>query len=85
MNTSDNPITQVIAELGLGKMASHLGVSYQAIRKWEKAGRFPRTEWTGETRYAEKLEILTQQKFTKQALLQLPSVNSAANAETQNT
>lgn len=77
METFQNPITQAIEIIGLSKMAGHLGVSYQAIRKWEKAGRFPRTEWTGETSYASQIETLTEGKCTRAALLQLP-VNSTA-------
>lgn len=68
-----NPITSAINIIGLGVMASSLGVSYQAIRKWEVAGRLPRTEWTGETNYAEKIEIAASGKIKKADLLTLPA------------
>jgi len=49
-----NLITEAVNVVGLKKLATELGVTYQAIRKWEKAGRLPRTEWTGETNYTVK-------------------------------
>ena len=65
MNTSplphndDDPIAAVVELVGLTRLASELGVTPQAIRKWQKAGRLPRTEWTGETEYAIAMERLT--------------------------
>lgn len=47
----NNPVTRSIDALGLLPLARACGVSYQAVRKWERLGRFPRTEWTGETSY----------------------------------
>lgn len=46
-----NPVTLAIDHLGLTPLARACGVSYQAVRKWQRLGRFPRTEWTGETDY----------------------------------
>jgi len=66
---NENLLTQAIALVGLARLARELEVSYQAIRKWEKAGRLPRTEWTGETRYGEIIEKLTGGKIPKAALL----------------
>lgn len=68
MDTS-NPLTEAITQLGLGHLAAGLRVSGQAIRKWEAKGRLPRTEWTGETHYAEEIERLTAGKVTKDRLL----------------
>lgn len=45
------------------------GKSYQAVLKWIKAGRLPRTEWTGETDYASVIERLTHGKYTKEKLV----------------
>jgi hypothetical protein len=66
---SQNLITQAIEIVGLSALARGVGLSYQAILKWEKAGTLPRTEWTGETNYAETIEKLTARKVTKRALL----------------
>jgi len=64
----DNLITQAIAQVGLGKLAAACGVSYQALRKWEKAGRLPRTDWTGETDYAEAIEQATASTISRACL-----------------
>jgi hypothetical protein len=64
-----NPLTEAIRLVGLGRLASGLGRSGQAVRKWEAAGRLPRTEWTGETNYAEQIEKLTGGAVPKSELL----------------
>jgi hypothetical protein len=39
-----------------GAIAEICGLgTYQAVNKWVIAGRMPRTEWTGETNYVEKI------------------------------
>jgi len=37
------------------EFANVCGVSRQAVYKWLLANKLPRTEWTGETNYAEKI------------------------------
>lgn len=69
MNTTASPLARAIAEVGLRPMATALGISYQAILKWESRRRLPRTEWTGETCYAAKIAQLTGDKVTRQELL----------------
>ena len=70
-------LSKAISHVGLAKLAVALGVSYQAVRKWQKAGRMPRTEWTGESRYAEIIEELTGGHVTKSALLSSSTVGAA--------
>jgi len=41
-------------------VARLLGVKRQAVHKWCNAGRLPMSEWTGRTRYAEKIANLAQ-------------------------
>lgn len=65
-------LAKAIEIVGLQKLADGLGLTYQAIRKWEAAGRLPRTEWTGETAYAEKIERMCGGAVTRRELLQLP-------------
>ena len=72
-----NLISQAIEIVGLAKLARALGVTYQAIRKWETKGRLPRTEWTGETDYAALIEAATEGKVSKEALLLVPSRKAA--------
>lgn len=67
--TSETPLRAAIRIVGLSTMAKRLGVTYQAVRKWEAAGRMPRTEWTGETRYSQAIEELTQGEVRRVALL----------------
>lgn len=66
---SENQITEAIRIAGLTGVSKACGVTYQAVRKWEKAGRMPRTEWTGETSYSEVIEKLTNGQVTKSKLL----------------
>lgn len=70
-----NYITQIIEQKGLSQVAKACGVSYQAVRKWEIAGRLPRTEYTGETKHAEKLASLVEGEITKEQLLEM--INAA--------
>lgn len=72
-----NLISQTIEIVGLAKLARVLGVTYQAIRKWEAKGCLPRTEWTGETNYAALIELATDGKISRSALLE-PRVTRAA-------
>ncbi|HZF19482.1 MAG TPA: YdaS family helix-turn-helix protein [Burkholderiales bacterium] len=64
-----NPLARAIEIVGLSTLAQKLGVTYQAIRKWQRRGRMPRTEWTGETNYAGTIEQLTDGRVTKISLL----------------
>lgn len=64
-----NPLSEAISIVGLSSLARGVGLTHQALRKWERAGRMPRTEWTGETAYAEKIEELTGGQVTKARLL----------------
>jgi len=40
---------------GIGAAAKICNRSYQALNKWRQAGCLPRTDYTGETKYAELL------------------------------
>lgn len=72
-----NLISQAVEIVGLAKLARVLGVTYQAIRKWEAKGRLPRTEWTGETDYASQIEQATEGKVSKACLLSAPARKAA--------
>lgn len=64
-----NLISQAIKDVGLAELARRLGVTYQAIRKWEARGRLPRTEWTGETNYSRLIDEATDGRVSRNALL----------------
>jgi hypothetical protein len=53
---------------GRTKAASLLNRSYMAMSKMEKRGLLPRTEYTGETNYAEVLAANSAGKFTAEWL-----------------
>lgn len=61
-------LSKAIIELGLSNVAKACGVSYQAVRKWEKKG-LPRTEWTGETNYSEAISQLSNGQFLRESFL----------------
>lgn len=50
--------------------AKACGISLQAVHKWLAAGRLPRTEYTGETQYAEKIAAAAGGAFSSQELLE---------------
>jgi len=54
---------------GVAKASAICGVSQRAIYKWLTAESLPRTDYTGETRYAEKLAEASEGKFTADWLL----------------
>lgn len=57
---------------GQSAIASIVGLTPQAIQKWVANGCMPRTEWTGETNYAEQIAQALDFKVTKSELLQRP-------------
>ena len=67
MNT---PLDTAIAVAGLGKLAARLDVTYHSLRKWQKQGRLPRTELSGESDYAQKIEQATGGKVTAIELIE---------------
>lgn len=71
-------LSKAIGIVGLAELARGLGVTYQAIRKWEAAGRLPRTEWTGETSYSDRIVAMTAGQVSKDELLRLPAEAKAA-------
>lgn len=75
---TQNLITKAIKIVGLAKLARACGVTYPALRKWERAGRLPRTEWTGETNYSAIFERETAGKITREALLYIPQRTGAS-------
>ena len=80
MSTS-NPLDRAVEFVGLAKLSRELTVSHQAIRKWQRAGRMPRTEWTGETDYSQAIQRLTAGAVSRDMLLaKWPAVEAPAPA-----
>ncbi|MCU4483534.1 hypothetical protein [Acinetobacter ursingii] len=66
-----NPIKYAFDAVGgRSKAASLLNRSYMAMSKMEKRGVLPRTEYTGETQYAQILAKNCGGKFTAEWLLE---------------
>lgn len=65
-----NPIQRAVTLLGGFEATGRVvGRSGKAVRKWVSAGKLPRTEWTGETRYAVAIETATRGAITAATLL----------------
>lgn len=45
------------------------GVSVRAVYKWLNTGRLPRTDYSGETNYAEKISAASGGKFSASQIL----------------
>ena len=75
-----NLLTKAIDVAGLQPLASACGVTYQAVRKWERNSRLPHTEATGETNYSEIIERETKRQIRKDELLRwsFPHLRRAA-------
>lgn len=67
--SKQTPIARAIELVGVARLAGAMSVSRRAVGKWEKAGRLPRTEWTGETNYSGVIEELTGRRVTREQLL----------------
>lgn len=80
-----HPLRAAIAHIGLARLARELGVTHQAVRKWEAAGRMPRTEWTRETSYCDAIERLTEDRadgvIARDVLLSAWPADAAGAAE----
>ncbi len=66
---TENLISKAIAIVGIRKLGKACGISYQSIYRWERNGRLPRTDWTGETDYASRIEEATKGAVTRDQLL----------------
>lgn len=67
----ENLISKAIDLTGLTNLAKACGVTYQSVKRWEAKGRVPRTDWTGETDYASRIEEATKGVITRDQLLNL--------------
>jgi len=68
----------IAAAGGVTKASLVCGVSPRAIYKWITADSLPRTDYTGETKYAEKLAEASGGKFTAGWLLIEAAPNKTA-------
>lgn len=65
-----NPMQKAIDAVGgRTKASTLLGISYVAVRKMEEKGSLPRTDYTGETNYAQTLASNSNGLITKDWLM----------------
>ena len=74
----ENLISKAIDLTGLTNLAKACGVTYQSVKRWEAKGRVPRTDWTGETDYASRIEEATKGVITRDQLLNLKRNDQSA-------
>lgn len=78
---NENLISKAIKIVGLSKLASVCGIRYQSLQKWEAKGRLPRTDWTGETDYATRIEKATNGAVTRDQLLNFKRNDQAGDSK----
>jgi len=61
-------LTEAIKEVGVITISSACGCSVRSIYKWMKKGSLPRTDFTGETNYAEKIALASHGKFSTELI-----------------
>ena len=65
-----SPLEKAVRFLGGYSATGRIcGVSFMAVMKWVRRGRLPRTEWTGETDYASRIEAALDGTITREELL----------------
>ena len=63
------PLEEAIAQFGsVAKLAAAIRVKGQTLHHWRTRG-MPRTDWTGETDYAKRIERATKRSVRADALL----------------
>lgn len=68
MNTK-YALEEAIKIIGLSNIQKTLGITYQAVRLWQKNNRMPHTEYSGGTYHSKKIEEVTDGKVTISMLL----------------
>lgn len=79
----ENLISKAIEIVGLCKLAQVCGVKHQSIYRWEAKGCLPRTDWTGETDYASRIEEATKGAVTRDQLLNLKRNDQSSSGKPQ--
>lgn len=79
----ENLISKAIDLTSLTQLARACGVTYQSVKRWEAKGYLPRTDWTGETDYARRIEEATKGAVTRDQLLNLKRNDESASGKPQ--
>ncbi|MGY6358007.1 DNA-binding protein [Citrobacter amalonaticus] len=57
-------LSEVIKSIGVVAISTACGCSKRAIYKWMEKDSLPRTDFTGETNYAEKISNISSGRFS---------------------
>lgn len=76
-----NPLEKSINLIGIMKVSKAAGVTNGAVMNWQRRGKLPRTEWTGETNYAEKISEATGGEVTVDDFLSVYPENIVINSD----
>jgi DNA-binding transcriptional regulator YdaS (Cro superfamily) len=64
------PLERAVAILGGYSATGRVcGVSFMSVIKWVRKGHLPRTEWTGETNYADRIASAIDGIVSREELL----------------
>jgi len=61
-------LVQAIKDIGVKATSIACGCSVRSIYKWMKKGSLPRTDYSGETDYAEKISIASMGKYSTELI-----------------
>jgi DNA-binding transcriptional regulator YiaG len=62
-------LEKTVNKIGLIHLSAYLNISHQSVKKWMNKNCLPRTEFTGETQYAQLIEKATGGKIKAKDLL----------------
>lgn len=62
---------QIIKQIRVPVVAQACELTPRAIYKWIRSGSLPRTDYTGETKYAEKIATASEGQFTADQILKV--------------
>lgn len=64
-------LSEVIKTIGVQPISAACGCSPRAIYKWIEKGSLPRTDFTGETHYAEQIACASAGKYSAELIKQI--------------
>ena len=72
-----NSLGEIIKKIRVPVVAEACGCSPRAIYKWIANGSQPRTDYTDETNYVEKIELASGDQFTADQIREVSKPKSA--------
>lgn len=72
-----NSLAEIIKKIRVPVVAEACGRSPRAIYKWIASGTLPRTDYTDETNYAERIAIASEGQFTADQIREVSKPKAA--------